>query len=264
MYPLKRFSQNFLNNPYYCKKIVEALEIDSDDYVLEIGPGKGSLTKHIIEAAPKRYIAVEIDRRWSAYLKEQFKGRVDIINQDFMGIDLNNLFSPIKQSIKIIGNLPYNITSPIIFKLIDNYREIDAAVLMTQNEVARRISSGCGGKEYGILSVTCQTYSKVEYLFKVDSGNFFPAPKVDSAVIKLSFFNEINKIENEPLYRQLVRKTFNYRRKMLRNSLGRIFDKSIVYSLEAIDLNKRPEELTIQEFKNLANELNRKLRQTHD
>ena len=127
---------------------------------------------------------------------------------------------------------------------------------MTQKEVAQRIAAQPGSKDYGILSVISQTYGQVEFIFNVKRGNFFPVPSVDSAVLRIDFFDEINGIENVDLFRRLVRGVFNYRRKMLRNSLSRIFDKSVVNSLNSVSLEARPESLSVQDFKNLANEIN--------
>ncbi|MGD9486569.1 MAG: 16S rRNA (adenine(1518)-N(6)/adenine(1519)-N(6))-dimethyltransferase RsmA [Calditrichaceae bacterium] len=261
--PLKRFGQNFLNNPYIRQEIVNAINISSDDVVVEIGPGKGALTELVIKASPADFVAVEIDKRMSDYITELFPAGVRILNQDFMTLDLPQLSEQSGRKLKILGNIPYNITSPILFSLIDNHQSVDSAVLMTQKEVAKRIVSPPGSKEYGILSVICQTYSRLEYLFDVKRGNFFPIPNVDSAVFKMEFINTIPDIDNLTLFRNLVRGTFNYRRKMLRNSLCRIFDKSIVYSLEAVNLDSRPENLTIAEFKKLSNELNHKLNQDY-
>ncbi|MGD9898124.1 MAG: 16S rRNA (adenine(1518)-N(6)/adenine(1519)-N(6))-dimethyltransferase RsmA [Calditrichaceae bacterium] len=261
--PLKRFGQNFLNNPYIRQEIVKAGIILSDDVVLEIGPGKGALTELIIKASPADFIAVEIDTRMSDYIKEHFPEGVRMLNQDFMTLDLPQLSKQFGRKLKVFGNIPYNITSPILFSLIDNHKSIDSAVLMTQKEVAKRIVSKPGSKDYGILSVICQTYSRTEYLFDVKRGNFFPVPNVDSAVFKMEFIDAIPNVDNLTLFRTVVRGTFNYRRKMLRNSLCRKFDKSIVYSLEAVDLNSRPEDLTIDEFKKLSNEINHKLNQNY-
>lgn len=261
--PLKRFSQNFLVNTAIQKKIIAALAPTSEDTVLEIGPGKGALTGHLVQSQPSRLFAVEIDTRWVQLLKEKFAGQVEVVQNDFMQIELADFIrEPAK--LKVIGNLPYHITSPILFRLFDHYHLLDSAVLMMQKEVARRLVAQPRTKDYGILSVVTQTYAQTEYLFDVKPGNFFPVPAVDSAVIKLNFYNAISDLENEQLWRQLVRATFNTRRKMLRNSLGRNIDKSTVYSLTSVSLDKRPEELTISEFKTLANELHHmNLRTTH-
>ena len=252
-HPLKKFSQNFLTNVYYQQEIVKQLQIAPDDVIVEIGPGQGALTKHLLAAKPRRLIVVEIDERWVRLLKDTFGAAVEIIHADILQIDLTSL-SDDERRIKVIGNLPYHITSPILFHLIDAHRSIERAVLMTQKEVARRISAEPGGKDYGILSVISRVYARVEYLFEIKRGNFFPAPNVDSAVLALNFFREIPDLDDSELalLRKIVRGTFNYRRKTLRNSLSRIFDKAFVYSLDSTILAKRPEQLTVEDFKKLC------------
>ncbi len=262
--PLKRFSQNFLTNPVIQQKIAAALHIQPADSVLEIGPGKGALTQHIIQAHPARFWGVEIDTRWAAHLKEEFSDKIQIVQQDFLTVPLHDYFEAAGTKLKTIGNLPYHITSPILFQLIDNYKLLHSSVLMVQKEVARRITAGPGSKEYGILSVVCQACAKTEYLFEVKPGNFLPSPSVDSAVFKLTFYNEIEGLQNEVLFRKIVRGVFNTRRKMLRGSLGRTFDKSIVYSLAPGTLRRRPEELSVQEFITLTNEIDHFLKQACD
>ena len=261
--PKKRFSQNFLQNPHYQKKIVDALHIQTTDTVIEIGPGRGALTESILAFKPANFFAVEIDTNLAEGLSVRFKDKLEIIRQDFLQFDFNLVTAVSGLRLKIIGNLPYHITSPILFKLIDNYRKIDCAVLMIQKEVAKRIAAPHGKKDYGILSVISQAYCDVQYLFEVKRGNFYPSPDVDSAVIKLDFYEMPEGIENESQFRGIVRQSFNYRRKMLRNSLCRIFDKSIVYSLSSEYLDRRPEQLSVEDFKILSNSLNQKLRQSH-
>ena len=262
--PKKRFSQNFLQNPYYQKKIVESLDISPDDIVIEIGPGRGALTEHIVNSQPNKYYAIEIDTNLADELTDRFSHNLQIIRQDFLEFDYSSIPEVNNHTLKIIGNLPYHITSPILFKLIDNYNKINCAVIMIQKEVAIRLAANHGNKDYGILSVISQAYSGVHYLFEVKRGNFYPAPDVDSAVIKLDFFTKPQNIDNEELFRKIVRQTFNYRRKMLRNSLYRIFDKSIVYSLSSDYLDRRPEQLAVDDFKVLSNSINQFLRQSHD
>jgi 16S rRNA (adenine1518-N6/adenine1519-N6)-dimethyltransferase len=252
--PLKKFGQNFLTQPAIAGKIVAALDISSADHILEIGPGTGVLTSIIIDKTPAAFTAVEIDRNLAAELREKYPHTMHLLQEDFLTINLSTLHKTKK--LKIIGNIPYNITSPILFKLIDHYREIDCAVLMMQKEVAKRIVANSGSKDYGILSVILQTFASVEYLFDVAKNNFIPVPKVDSAIVKFTFVPQITGIDNLELYRRIIRSVFNYRRKMLRNSLIRIFDQSIVTSLNSFDLTRRPEQLSISDFKKLANTIN--------
>ena len=230
------------------------MQIVSTDIVLEIGPGKGALTQHIIDARPRRIIAVEIDERWVNLLNEKFGDSIEIIRQDILKIDLNSLINK-SQRIKVVGNLPYHITSPILFHLIDSFHLIERAVLMMQKEVAQRLSAKPNSKDYGILSVITQAYAQVEYLLEIKRGNFFPVPNVDSAVVALNFYKEIRDLNDPTLFRKIVRGTFNFRRKTLKNSLSRIFDKAFVNSLDETTLAKRPEQLTVEEFKQLTNQL---------
>ncbi len=258
---LKRFGQNFLINPYISERIVRALTIESQDFILEIGPGKGALSALIVNKKPARFIAVEIDRLLAANLQKQYAEKMEIINDDFLNIELNRY----GQCLKIVGNIPYNITTPIIFKMIEERQVVKEALIMMQKEVARRLSADISeNKEYGILSVLCQTYAHIDYLFDVKRGNFLPTPKVDSAVVKFVFKNTLDGLKDENLFKKIVRATFNYRRKTLKNSLGRIFDKTIVYSIDEFDLTERPENLTPQQFIQLSNTIYDKLRNLHD
>ena len=258
MRPLKRFSQNFLTNPFYQQKIVAALEIAPQDMVLEIGPGKGALTQHLVKIPCRKRFAIEIDRRLVEELQQQFGSQLELINNDILNTDLCSLTH--QQHLKVVGNLPYHISSPILFHLIDAYRCLRLAVLMLQKEVALRICAKPNNKNYGILSVITQTYAQVEYLFEIKRGNFFPVPKVDSAVIRLKFYPQIKNLTNEALFRQIVRSAFNLRRKTLKNSLGRIFKEKVLNSLDRSLLTKRPEQLTIEDFKLITNQIDKVLK----
>ncbi|MBD3226457.1 MAG: ribosomal RNA small subunit methyltransferase A [Caldithrix sp.] len=262
--PYKHFSQNFLQSQHFARRIVESLEIRKTDSIIEIGPGKGILSEQILKYQPAQFIAIEIDERWHSELSSRFAPSVHLIRDDFLNIQLNEFVDgQSRKRLKIIGNIPYHITSPIFFKLIDHYSLVDCAVIMTQREVANRLVSNCGNKEYGILSVIAQTYSEINYLFTVSKDHFHPRPQVDSAVLKMRFFRQPQNIDNEELFRRVVRMAFNYRRKMLKNALIRNFDKSIVYSLGAVDLDQRPEQLSPEQFKILANEINSKTIDKH-
>jgi len=262
MRPLKRFSQNFLTNPFYQKKIVDALNIQAGDMVLEIGPGQGALTGHLVKKTCKKRLAVELDQRMVEHLKTKFGNQLEIIQADILTVDLCGLSGG--QRLKIVGNLPYHITSPILFHLIDHYQCVSLAVLMTQKEVGRRICAEPGSKEYGILSVMTQTFASVRFLFDIKRGNFFPVPKVDSSVISLSFFERISRVDDLQLFRKIVRSSFNFRRKTLKNSLSRIFDEKVLNSLDQSFLQKRPEQLTVDDFKYITNLINKVLNnETH-
>lgn len=259
-YPRKRLSQNFLTNPHFAKRIAEQLDISPDDIVIEIGPGRGALTGHLLEAGPAHLLAVEVDPRWAEYLREHFEDRIEVIQADFMEFDWYNRSG---QRVKLAGNLPYHITSPLLFHVIDHFRSARSAVFMTQKEVARRICAEPGTKDYGILSVLCQACARIRYAFTVGRGNFQPVPGVDSAVFHMDFLETMEGVQDPGLFRKIVRASFNYRRKMLRNSLSRIFEKSIVYSLNAVNVDRRPENLTVDEFKSLTNELIQRIRSSN-
>ncbi len=257
MRPLKKFSQNFLTNPFYQKKIVESLQLKADDRVVEIGPGKGALTQHLVKSAAKRITVIEIDQRMVETLQAKFENQIQILHQDVLKVDFCQLAG--ENRLKVVGNLPYHITSPILFHLIDYHQCIKQAVLMTQKEVARRICADPGSKDYGILSVISQTYGQADYLFEIKRGNFFPVPAVDSAVISITFFEQIGGVDNLELFRQIVRSAFNYRRKTIKNSLIRIFEEKVLNLIEQSFLQKRPEQLTVEDFKHIANLINKAL-----
>ncbi len=259
--PLKQFSQNFLTQPAIAYKIVSALNISGRDSILEIGPGPGILTEIIVNENPSSFFAIEIDRNLAENLRGKYANHLHVIEKDILDFDLLSLDSGCFP-LKVIGNIPYNITSPILFKLLEYHSKIECSVLMMQKEVAKRIVAKSGSKDYGILSIMVQILADVEYLFDVGNKNFHPVPKVNSAVIKLTYLKKEEGIENIDLFKKLVRGVFNNRRKMLRNTLSRIFGQTIVSSLDAFDLTRRPEQLTIAQFKELANKVNQLLGQS--
>jgi 16S rRNA (adenine1518-N6/adenine1519-N6)-dimethyltransferase len=252
--PLKRFGQNFLIQPTVADKIISVLNISAGDCVIEIGPGTGVLTEGIIHKSPAKYFAIEIDRNLAAFLREKFIDKVTIFEQDFLEWDFSVVSTC--DSVKVIGNIPYNITSPILFRLTDYHSKLDSAVIMMQKEVAKRVAAFPGNKDYGILSIMMQTYADITYLFEIAAANFKPMPQVDSAVVKFNFIRQPEGIDNPDLFKRIVRSVFNNRRKMLRNTLSRIFPKTVVSSLSLFDLTKRPEELSLSDFKALANKVN--------
>ncbi len=252
--PLKKFGQNFLTQPAIAKKIVDSLDISAEDAIIEIGPGPGALSRFISAKNPAHYTAIEIDARWAEHIRELFPGKIDILSEDFLKFDLERIYAA-HASVKVIGNIPYNITSPILFKLLDAHRHIKASVIMMQKEVARRIVGEPNSKAYGILSVLMQTFATPQLLFDVGRQNFKPAPKVDSSIIRFDYIKQIPGLNDPVLFRKIVRGAFNQRRKMLRNSLSRIFDRSIVYSLSSVAIDRRPDSLSRDEFIMLANEL---------
>jgi 16S rRNA (adenine1518-N6/adenine1519-N6)-dimethyltransferase len=245
--PKKHLGQHFLTDHSIAQRIVNALEHEPGDTVLEIGPGTGILTGKLLEM-DLNLRPVEIDPESCIHLIQhwpQLDGK--LIQDDFLKMDLGILST---DSIRIIGNFPYNISSQIFFRVLEHREKIPGVVCMIQKEVAERIASGPGSKEYGILSVLLQAYYEIDYLFSVKAGSFFPPPRVTSGVIRLRR-NKIKKLScDEKLFYRVVKSTFNQRRKMIRNSI-----RSILLNLDSDFrlLSKRPEQLGIPEFVELTN-----------
>ena len=245
--PKKHLGQHFLTDPSIAGRIVDALQVPAGDTVLEIGPGKGILTEHLLEKEIQ-LLPVEIDDESVDHLKQKWPELEDqILAMDFLKM---NLGEQVPGPFHIIGNFPYNISSQIFFRVLEYRQLVPSVVCMLQKEVAMRIASPPGSREYGILSVLLQSYYKIEYLFSVKPGSFFPPPKVRSGVIRLTR-NNVDKLAcNEELFFKLVKTTFNQRRKMIRNSI-----KSILLNLDGDFelLSKRPEQLGVPEFIELCN-----------
>lgn len=236
----KSLGQHFLKDEVIAAKIVNSL-IDTEN-LLEIGSGMGVLTKYLFKDY-QNFKVIEIDNESVMYLKKNY-ANLDIIHGDFLKIDIiKDVFS---SNLSIIGNFPYNISSQILFKIIENKDIVTQVVGMFQKEVAERIASKEGNKIYGILSVLTQAFYDVEYLFSVDENSFIPPPKVKSGVIRLQRKEIKNIICNEKFFFTIVKTAFNQRRKTLKNSL-KPFIKNIPLSYEYF-LKKRPEELSVEEF----------------
>ena len=247
--PLKRFGQNYLVDQNIVRKIVKEFNPQPNDCVLEIGPGTGSLTTLLFDSVQK-YFAVEIDNRVIYDLSSRFP-KIDFINNDFMKVKLTDLPSK-SQKLRIIGNIPYNLTSPIIFKLIENRFIIHDAMLMVQLEVAKRITAKEKSKEYGILSVLLNFFAETKLCFQISPNVFHPKPKVFSAIIHLKFNKKIPAGLNTDLFVQVVKAAFGNRRKTLKNSLGNSKFNEIDFSADKFDFSRRAEELSIYEFVNLS------------
>jgi 16S rRNA (adenine1518-N6/adenine1519-N6)-dimethyltransferase len=245
--PKKHLGQHFLTDENIAQKICDSLDLEPKN-ILEIGPGKGVLTKYLLHKHNKNFKAIEVDNEAYNYLNLIFPDFSDnFINSDFLKLDLNNLFN---DNFQIIGNFPYNISSQILFKVIENREKVKTVVGMFQKEVADRIVSPPNNKSYGILSVLMQTWYDIEYLFTVKEGSFFPPPKVKSAVVKFTRNNVTNIGVDEKLYIEIVKTAFNQRRKMIRNSLSKFNLENNVY------LEKRPEQLEWTDFVNLTKLVN--------
>lgn len=241
--PLKRFGQNYLVDQNIVRKIIAEFNPQNKDLILEIGPGRGVLTEHLNKSEAKIY-AVEIDKRVIDDLRNKYP-TIEFINHDFLKIHLHDLVT--NQRLRIIGNIPYNITSPILFKLIEELDTVNDALFMVQYEVAKRIISGPRTKDYGILSVILNYFFEVELCFKVPRTVFQPKPKVDSAIIKLKT-KDIDKSFNKKLFINVVKAAFGNRRKNLKNSYSNSIFKVYELSSFPVELTKRAEELIIADY----------------
>jgi 16S rRNA (adenine1518-N6/adenine1519-N6)-dimethyltransferase len=253
--PKKNLGQHFLTDLSIAKRIADTVD---EPYaglpVLEVGPGMGVMTQYLVEK-PRPLKVVEIDRESVAYLREHFSRlNNNIIGGDFLRMDLNDVFDG--QQFVLTGNYPYDISSQIFFKMLDNKDLIPCCTGMIQHEVAVRMASQPGNKQYGILSVLIQAWYNVEYLFMVEPSVFNPPPKVQSAVIRMTR-NAVTDLGcDEQLFRRVVKTTFNQRRKMLRVSLRQIFDVNHPAPNGFFDdpmMTRRPEQLSIPEFVALTN-----------
>jgi 16S rRNA (adenine1518-N6/adenine1519-N6)-dimethyltransferase len=245
----KRWGQNFLADRNLLDKIVRTIDPKKSDSILEIGPGEGALTE-LIYPIVKEMVAIEIDPMLIEHLKnrESLKG-LNIVHGDVLLQDIENL--PVKNLVRVIGNIPYNITSPIIFWLIEQLHFWDDAFIMMQKEVAERLSAVVGTKAYGRFTVVTGAYLNMEYCFTIPPDVFIPKPKVDSAIIR--FTKKENPLISDEKYmrfNELVSAAFSQRRKMLRNTLkGWDIHPDLQ---EQINFSRRPETLTIEEFVTLV------------
>jgi len=257
-YPNKKLGQNFIKDLRVIDRILDVSELSSEDEVLEIGPGLGALTSALADKA-QRVIAIEKDRKLFEHLGEFFNGypNVELINQDALKTDYGSLYSGNK--LKVIANLPYSVSSPLLFKLLEAREYFSTLVLMLQFEVGERIAASPGGKTYGSISVLLQTFMDITSEFRVSPESFWPKPKVDSIVLKLvPLTTPRTKIVDEKLFEKVVRAAFSSRRKMLGNSLQSFMSKeSAAESLElaGIDKKRRAETLTIEEFGTLVDKV---------
>ncbi len=254
--PKKSLGQNFLSDPNIARKIVDVMSPSQDDIVVEIGPGKGVLTGLLLPRV-RHLIAVEIDRRSVEYLQARLPQQsLTILHADILTVDLEQLSVQYCSPLRVIGNIPYYITTPILFHLIDHRQVIKDVQMMMQREVAQRLTASRGSKQYGILSVTCQYVGTPQILFSVSPNAFYPKPRVDSAVVQLTFFpRHTQGSEEEFVFRQIVRGAFGKRRKTLRNGLKAFGIDEAILNTCGCDLNLRPEALTVADFVSLTRSL---------
>lgn len=252
----QRFGQNLLIDQNIARKIVSAIYWEWGESVIEIGPGTGALTGLILPQAD-RLTAVEIDSQFVEFLRKKFgeNQKFNLINGDILDMNWQKLAGEERRS-QLVGNLPYNITSPVIFTLIQNRRWLTAATLTVQKEVADRLIAPAGIKARGILSVLCQYYAQVHRLFNVSRNCFRPIPKVDSTVIQMIFYPEPPVCaRNEKKFHDIIRTAFGQRRKKMSNSLAKFLTIAPTELINSAILERRPEELTVEEFVNLSNDL---------
>jgi len=255
--PKKALGQNFLQDPNITRKIVAALNVQQDDMVVEVGPGRGALTEHLLAQTNNLHL-IEFDRELAAYWQaySETVANLAVYSADILKFDFASLPHTSKTKaakIKVIGNLPYNISSPILFYLMAHISQIDSIVVMLQKEVVQRMVAEPGSKQYGRLSVMLQQYFAIELLFTVPPTAFFPPPKVDSAIARLQPLNEpIHPVENQQHFADVVKQAFSQRRKTLRNTLKPLLSFEQIASL-GIDPQARAETLSITDFAKLAN-----------
>lgn len=259
----KKFGQNFLIDVGVLERIISAAKITKDDMILEIGPGIGTMTQYLCESA-REVVAVEIDKNLIPILQDTLSAydNVTIINEDILKVDIKKLVEEKNNSrpVKVVANLPYYITTPIIMGLFESHVPIDSITIMVQKEVADRMQVGPGTKDYGALSLAVQYYARPEIVANVPPNCFIPRPNVGSAVIKLNRYEEPPvHVENEKFMFRLIRASFNQRRKTLANGLKNggieVSKEELARILNAMNLpeNIRGEALSLEQFAQLSN-----------
>ncbi len=266
----KKFGQNFLIDTHVLEKIIDAAGVMKEDFVLEIGPGIGTMTQYLAEAA-REVTAVEIDKNLIPILADTLSGydNVAVINEDILKLDISKIAEEKNggKPIKVVANLPYYITTPIIMGLFESHVPIDSITIMVQKEVADRMQEKPGSKEYGALSLAVQYYAKPEIVAVVPPNCFMPRPKVGSAVIRLTRHEQTPvQVDDEKLMFRIIRASFNQRRKTLANGLSNFpeihLEKELIQqSIEELGLpvNVRGEMLSLEQFAELSNILGKKI-----
>ncbi|MCR6722313.1 MAG: 16S rRNA (adenine(1518)-N(6)/adenine(1519)-N(6))-dimethyltransferase RsmA [Chitinophagaceae bacterium] len=250
MYSLKKsLGQHFLRDENICRKIVAALQEHPFTQLLEVGPGGGALTKYLIEIPSIEFRAVELDREKVDYLLGTYpslKGR--IIEGSILDVPV-----PFENNFTVVGNFPYNISTQILFRILEWKSQVEIVVGMFQKEVAQRVAARAGNKVYGVMSVLVQAFFRVEYLFEVNEGSFNPPPKVKSGVIRMVPRTDVPEMASEKKFFLLVKTAFNQRRKTLRNAVKGLFDPSVLNDPLFL---KRAEQLSVEDFAALTFKMN--------
>ena len=257
--PRKGLGQHFLVDPNILNKVIRTAQVGKGDIVLEVGPGLGEMTLALARLV-KKVIAIEIDSKLVTILKEKVKdyGNVEVVKSDILKVDFKNFYKREGQPIKVVANLPYQISTPLLFHFIELKEFFSTLTLMLQKEVAERMVAPPGGKDYGPLSIFVQSFLDISIRFFIKPSAFFPPPKVESAVVHMAFREKpVVELEDEKWFKKVVKGCFSYRRKTLANALKHS-ELSLPESIElkmmaiGIDPRRRPETLTIQEFASLA------------
>jgi len=260
--PRKGLGQHFLVDRNILDKVIRTAQVEKEDIVLEVGPGLGEMTLALARQA-KKVIAVEIDSKFAVILKQKMRdfSNVEVVESDILKMDFSQYFRKERYPIKVVANLPYQISTPLLFRFIEFKETLSTLTLMVQKEVAERIVASPGRKEYGSLSIFIQMFSDVSICFFIKPSAFFPPPKVESAVVHMRFKEKpaVN-LGDEKWFKKVVKGCFGYRRKTLMNALkhsGLPLPKSTESKMEkiGIDPRRRPETLTIQELVYLAEAL---------
>jgi 16S rRNA (adenine1518-N6/adenine1519-N6)-dimethyltransferase len=246
MYTLKKsLGQHFLKDENICRKIVHELQAQPFSRLLEVGPGGGALTKYLVELPGISFKAVEVDDEKVVYLKQTYPILEDkIIHQSFLDIE-----PPFEERFTVVGNFPYNISTQILFKVLEWTDKVECVIGMFQKEVAQRIAAPPGSKVYGVTSVLVQAFYSVQYLFDVSEQSFNPPPKVKSGVIRLLPVKEVVDMKSRSSFFALVKAAFGQRRKTMRNACKALFEPEI---LQQEIFNKRAEQLSVQDFAHLT------------
>ncbi len=260
----KSLGQNFLIDEYVIKSIIDSSKIEKDDLIIEIGPGLGTLTKHLLEKA-KKVICIELDKKMVSILVDRFSlyDNFEILNQDILKVNLENIIENEKENIKnvkIVANLPYYITTPIIMKLLEDNLSLESITVMIQKEVADRISALPGERQTGSITYSVYYYAQVEEIIEVENNSFIPEPEVTSKVIKLNIRrNPPVKVKDKEMMFKIIKNAFMQRRKTLLNVLvnTKVFsDKekgAEILKKLGISINARPENLKLEDYANIAN-----------
>ncbi len=254
--PRKSLGQNFLRDQNIARKIVKAVAPLRSDILIEVGPGEGALTE-FLAGQVRQLILVELDARAVELLQERFTGpSILIVQGDFLTYNLEEVVGQWETPVRVVGNIPYNITSPILFHILDHRQAVKDATLMVQREVARRLVAKPGSKDYGIPSVFCECFARVKKLFDVSPNVFFPRPEVTSTVVQITPDPKPRyELKDEAFFRAMVRSVFGKRRKTLKNSLLYFLGKDQMPFPDVVDYRRRPESLSVAELADLSNHL---------